>query len=183
MQYVFQKIKFCFQVCHFIDSVGMKHTVYNFLKRTKVISSCFSIIQIIYIIKSETPTLPPHLPISYICQISCTIQLHLHHLPSLLAKFSGSHFESITVNSPRLRIDTCYFYLGKLIHFKMKMPLPIGDLSWYFSKWQLAYFEYFCDREWSRIYFQISLFSCFNYFKMARASRALPPSPESYQEL
>ena len=183
MQYVFQKIKFCFQVCHFIDSVGMKHTVYNFLKRTKLTSSCFSIIQIIYIIKSETPTLPPQLPTSYICKVSCTIQLHLHPLPSLLAKFSGSHFESITVNSPRLRIDTCYFYLGKLIHFKIKMSLPIGDLSWYFSKWQLAYFEYFCDREWSRIYFQISLFSCFNYFKMARASRALPPSPESYQEL
>ena len=50
------------------------------------------------------------------------------------------------VNSQRLRIDTCYFCLGKLIHFKTKMPLPIGDRSWYFPKRQLAYLGYLCDR-------------------------------------
>ena len=61
------------------------------------------------------------------------------------------------VNSQRLRIDTCYFYLGKLIHFRIKMPLLINHLSWYFWKWQLAYLEYLCDIELSRIDFQVSL--------------------------
>ena len=93
--------------------------------------------------------------------------------------FSDNHFESIMVNSLRLRNDTCYFYLRKLIHFKIKMSLPISDFSWYFSKWQLAYLAYLCDIEWSRIYFQISRFSRIKYFKMARASRALPPPRNS----
>ena len=110
----------------------------------------------ISIIKSETPTLSLHLPKSYISQVNliCILCCHcLHHFSS----FSVSHFESIMVNSQRLRIDTCYFYLGKLIHFRIKMPLLIGNLSWYFWKWQLAYLEYLCDIELSRIYFQISL--------------------------
>ena len=42
VQCIFQKIKFCFRVCYLIDFVGMKHTVYNFLKRTKLISLYFS---------------------------------------------------------------------------------------------------------------------------------------------
>ena len=44
-------------------------------------------IRIISIIKSETPTLRPNLPKSYISQVSLTIQLDLHPLPSLLASF------------------------------------------------------------------------------------------------
>ena len=104
----------------------------------------------------------------------CTLCRHcLHHF----SKFSGSPSESIMVNSQRLRIDTCYFYLGKLIHFKIKMSLPIDDLSWCFLKWQLAYLEYLCVIEWSRINFQISVFSCFKYQGFAC------PSPESYLEL
>ena len=174
MQCVFQKNKFCFQVCYLIDFVNMKHTAYNFLDNEtnffiffKEISFYKSeFIQIISIIKSETPTLRPHLPKSYVSQASCTIQLDLHPFPSLFAhcfsNFSGSHFKFIMVSSQRLRIDTCYFYLGKLIHFEIKMPLPIGDLLWYFSKWQLAYLEYLRDIEWSRIYFQISPFFGFN---------------------
>ena len=67
----------------------------------------------------------------------------LHHF----SKFSGIHFESIMVNSQRLRICTCYSYLGKLIDFKIKMPLLIRDLLWYFPKWQLAYLEYLCNIE------------------------------------
>ena len=43
--------------------------------------------QIISIIKSKTPTLPPHLPKSYINQNSHKIQLDLHPLRSLLALF------------------------------------------------------------------------------------------------
>ena len=42
VQSVFLKIKFCFQVCYLTDFVDMKHTLYNFLKRTKLISSYFS---------------------------------------------------------------------------------------------------------------------------------------------
>ena len=89
-------------------------------------------VQLIFIIKSETPTLTPHLPNSYINQVSRTIQLDLHPLLSLLAsflKFSGSHFEFVMVNYLRLRIDNCYFYLGGIIHFKFKMSLPIDYLS------------------------------------------------------
>ena len=77
-------------MCYLIDFADMKNTVYNFLKRTKLISSYFfkeisfnksEFIQIISIIKSETPNLPPHLPKSYISQVSCKIQLNLHPLP------------------------------------------------------------------------------------------------------
>ena len=164
----FQKISFSFQVCYLIDLLTWNILyIYNFLKTTKLISSYFSkkyhFIKVdsfklyISIIKSETPTLSLHLPKSYISQVNliCILCCHcLYHFSS----FSGSHFESIMVNSQRLRIDTCYFYLGKLIHFRIKMPLLIGDLSWYFWKWQLAYLEYLCDIELSRIYFQISLF-------------------------
>ena len=42
VQCVFLKIEFCFQVCYLIDFVDMKHTLYNFLKRAKLISSYFS---------------------------------------------------------------------------------------------------------------------------------------------
>ena len=129
----------------------MKHTFYNFLKRMKLIYFFIffkeisfyksEFIQIISIIKSEIPTLPPHLPKSYKFCILCRHCLHC------FSNFSDSHFEYIMVNSRRLSIDTNYFYLGKFIHFKIKMPLPIGDFSWYFSKWQLAYFEYLYNIE------------------------------------
>ena len=73
----------------------MKHTAYNFLDNEtnffiffKEISFYKSeFIQIISLIKSETPTLPPHLPKSYISQVSRTIQFNLHHLPSLITSF------------------------------------------------------------------------------------------------
>ena len=42
VQCVFLKITFCFQVCYLTDFVDTKHTLYNFLKRTKLISSFFS---------------------------------------------------------------------------------------------------------------------------------------------
>ena len=148
----------------------MKHTLYlfkenktNFLIFFKEISFYRSqFIQIISIIKSETPTQPPNLPKSYICQVSCTIQLNLHPLPSLLAhrfsKFSGSHFKSIMVSSQRLRIHTCYFYLGKLICFNIETPSLIGNLSCYFSKCQLAYLEYLYNRMIQK--FIISIHDC-----------------------
>ena len=93
VQCIFQKIKFYFQMCYLIDFVEMKHSFYNFLKRIKLSSSYFSkksrseFVQLISIIKSETPSLPPHLPKGYISQVSRTIQLDLHPLLSLLASF------------------------------------------------------------------------------------------------
>ena len=95
MQCVFQKIKFCFQVGCPIDFIDMKHTEHtdienetNFFIFFKEISFYKSeFIQIISIIKSETPTLPPHLPKSNISQVSHTVQLGLHSLPSLFASF------------------------------------------------------------------------------------------------
>ena len=80
-------------MCYLIDFVEMKHYFYNFLKRIKLNSSYFSkkyqseFVQLISIIKSETPSLPPHLPKGYISQVSRTIQLDLHPLLSLLASF------------------------------------------------------------------------------------------------
>ena len=100
-------------------------------------------VQLIPIIKSETPTLPPHLSNNYISLVSRTIHFNLHPLLSLLASFLKifwQPFWSIMVNSQRLRIDTCYFYLGKLIHSKIKMILAIDYLSF-------AYLEYLCDIE------------------------------------
>ena len=120
--------------------------IYNFLKTTKLISSYFSkkyhfrkvdsFKLYISIIKSETPTLSLHLPKSYISQVNliCILCCHcLHHFSS----FSGSHFESIMVNSQRLRIDTCYFYLGKLIHFRIKMPLLMAIFQGIFGNGNL----------------------------------------------
>ena len=137
-------------MCYLIDFADMKDTVYNFLKRTKLISSYFSkkyhFIKVnsfkLFLLSNQKHLTYHHIfqrvilakfPVKFnsIC-ILCHDYLHR------FSKVSGSHFESIMVNSQRLRIDSCYFYLGKLIHFKIKMPLPIGNLSWYFSKWQLA---------------------------------------------
>ena len=89
---VFQKIKFYFLVCYHTYFVDMKLAVYNFLKSEtnffiffKEISFYKSeFIQIISIIRSETPTLPSHLPRNYVYQVSRTIQLDLHPLLSLL---------------------------------------------------------------------------------------------------
>ena len=89
----------------------------------------------------------------------CILCRHCLHY---FSKFFGSHIESIMFNSQRLIIDTCYFYLGKLIHFKIKMPFRISNPSWCFSKWQLFYLENVCDIELPRIYFQISLYFGFN---------------------
>ena len=129
--------RFCWHETYFI--YFFKESKTNFFIFFKEIPFCKSeFIPIISIIKSKTPTLPPHLPKSYICQVSCAIQLDLHPLLSLFAhgfsRFPGSHFKLIMVSSQRLRIDTCYFYLGELIHFNIEMRLLIGNLSWYFSK-------------------------------------------------
>ena len=59
----------------------------SFLRSPKRKERTVKFVQIISIIKSETPTLPPHLPKSYISQVSRTIQLDLHSLLSLLASF------------------------------------------------------------------------------------------------
>ena len=42
VQCVFLKIKFCFQMCYSTDFADMKHTLYNFLKRTKLSFLYFS---------------------------------------------------------------------------------------------------------------------------------------------
>ena len=59
----------------------------SFLRSPKRKERTVKFVQIISIIKSETPTLPLHLPKSYISQVSRTIQLDLHSLLSLLASF------------------------------------------------------------------------------------------------
>ena len=61
-----------------------------------------------------------------ICILCC-------HCLYRFSKFSGSHFESIMVNSQRFRIDTCNFYLGKLIHFKIKMSTDRLSFIIYFE--------------------------------------------------
>ena len=143
VQCVFLNIKFCFQLCYLTD----------FVMRTKLISSYFSkkyhFINVnsfkLFLLSNQKHPLY-HQTFQRFCQVSCTIQLDLYPLPSLLAhrfsKFSGSHFKPIMVSSRRLRIHTCYFYLGKLIRFNIEMPSLIGNLSWYFSKCLLAYLEY-----------------------------------------
>ena len=96
VQYIFQKIIFYFKVCFLIDFVDMKHTLYNFLKENETKSFIFfkeisfykgEFVELISIIKSEIPTLPPNLPNSYINQVSRTTQINLQPLLSLLASF------------------------------------------------------------------------------------------------
>ena len=87
-------------------------------------------VQLVFIIKSETSTLTPHLPNSYINQVSCTIQLDLYPLLSLLASFLKIFWQPFSVSYGQFaQVKNCYFYLGKLIHFKIKMSLPIDYLS------------------------------------------------------
>ena len=139
VQCIFQKIEFYFQVCYLTDFADMKHTLYNFLKKMKLSSSYFSkkhFIKVnslhLFLLSNQKHPLYYHTFQIAISQVSRIIQLDLHSLLLLLAsflKFSGSHFESIMVNSQRLRNDTCYFYLGKIICFKIKMSLPIDYLS------------------------------------------------------
>ena len=133
MQCIFQKIKFYFQVCYLIDFVDMKHTLYNFLKRMKLSSSYFSkkyhFIKVnlfnLFLLSNQKHLLYHHtfqiailakFPVQF--NSICILCFHCLHR---FSKFCGSHFASIMVNSQRLRIDTCYFYLGKLIHFKIEM--------------------------------------------------------------
>ena len=96
VQYIFQKIIFYFKVSFLIDFVDMKHTLYNFLKENETKSFIFfkeisfhksEFVELISIIKSEIPTLPPNLPNSYINQVSRTIQINLQPQLSLLASF------------------------------------------------------------------------------------------------
>ena len=62
--------------------------------------------QIISVIKSETPTLPPHLPKSYISHVSSTVQLDSHLLLSLLASFLKVSWQLF------------WFYYGQLVEAK-----------------------------------------------------------------
>ena len=147
VQCIFLKIKFCFQVCYLTDFVDMKHTLYNFLKRAKLISSYFSkkyhFIKVnsfrLFLLSNQKHLLYHHtfqraifakflVQFNWICILCCQLRAHG------FSRFSGSHFKLVTVSSQRLRIDTCYFYLGKLIHFNIEMLLLIGNLSWYFLK-------------------------------------------------
>ena len=115
----------------------MKHIVYNFLKRMKVISSYFSkkyhFIKMnsfkLFILSNQKYLLYHHTfqrailakfhtQFNPICILCCHCLLYF-------SKFSGSHFQSIMGNSQRLRIDTCYFCFGKLIDFKIKMFLQL----------------------------------------------------------
>ena len=57
----------------------------SFLCSPKRKERALKFIQIISIIKSATPNLPPDLPKSYISHVSRKIQLYLLPLPSLLA--------------------------------------------------------------------------------------------------
>ena len=125
-------------------------------------------IQIVSFFKSEIPTLP--------CHLSKLYQLSFPHnstqfgssvlIASIISQIFLAAIESIMVKLQRLRIDTCFIFIwvsmmGKLIHFKILMYLLIGNLSQYFSKWQLAYLENLCGIDLPRIYFQTSLFSGF----------------------
>ena len=135
------KIKFYFQVCYLIYFADMKHTLYNFLKRMKLSFSYFSkkyhfikvnLFKLLLLLNQKHPlyhhtfqrAILAKFPVQFssICILCCNC---LHRF----WKFSGSHFESIMVNLQRSSIDTCYFYLGMLIHFKIKMSLPIDYLS------------------------------------------------------
>ena len=148
-----------------------------FVRSPKRKEIALKFVQIASVIKSETPTLPSFLRAilaKFTVQFNSICILRSHYFNSF-SKFSGSHFESIMVNSQRLRIGACCFYLGKLIHFKIKMSLPIGVLSWYFSKQQFFFKTAMLIQStvlvWYRIiqiYFQTSLFSGFKYFKIAR---------------
>ena len=170
MQCIFLNIKFCFQVFYLTDFVDMKHTLYNFLKRTKLISSYFSkkyhFIKVnsfkLFLLSNQKHPLYHQTFQRAIFASFLYNSTRFASLPSLLAhrfsKFSGSHFKSIMVSSQRLRIDTCYFYLGKLIHFNIEMPLLIGNLSWYFSKCQLAYLEYLYNRMIQNLFSDQSIF-------------------------
>ena len=146
----FKKLNFISR-CYLIDFADMKHTLYNFLKRMKLSSSYFSkkyhfmkvnLFNLFLLSNQKHPLYHHTFQIAIFAKFPvqfnsiCTLCCHCLHR---FSKFSGSHFTSIMVNSQRLRVDTCYFYLGKLIHFKIKMSLSIDYLSQY---WQFAYLEY-----------------------------------------
>ena len=152
------------------DFVDMKHTLYNFLKRTKLISSYFSkkyhFIKVnsfkLFLLSNQKHPLYHQTFQRAIFASFLYNSTRFASLPSLLAhrfsKFSGSHFKSIMVSSQRLRIHTCNFYLGKLIRFNIEMPSLIGSLSWYFSKCQLAYLEYLYNRMIQNLFSDQSIF-------------------------
>ena len=141
VQCIFQKIKFHFLVYYLIDFVDMKHSLYNFLKRMKLsslyISKKYYFIKVnsstLFVLSNQKYPLYHHtfqtailakfsIQFNLICILCC-------HCLHRFSKLSGSHFQSIMVNLQRLRIETCYFYLSKLTHYKIKMSLPINYLS------------------------------------------------------
>ena len=124
-------------MCYLIDFVDMKHTLYNFSKRMKLSPSYFSKKYSFIIVNSFNLFLlsnQKHPLYHHTFQIAildkfpaqfnsiCIVCCHSLHC---FSEFSSNHFESIMVNSQRSRIDTYYFYLGKLINFKIKTSLPI----------------------------------------------------------
>ena len=116
VQCIFQKITFYFQVCYLIDFVDMKHTLYNFLKRIKLSSSYFSkkyhFIKVnwfnLFLLSNQKHPVCHHtfqiaILAKFPIELNSTYILCCHCLHRF-SKFSGSHFESIMVNSQRLRI-------------------------------------------------------------------------------
>ena len=141
VQCIFQKFQFYFQVCYLINFVDMKHTLYSYLKRMKLSSSYFSkkyhFIKVnlfnLFLLSNQKHPLYHHtFQIAILAKFPVqfnSICILCYHCLHLFSKFSGSHFESIMVYLQRLKIDTCYFYLDKLIQFKIKMSLLIDYLS------------------------------------------------------
>ena len=118
-----------------------------------------------------------------ICNLCC-------HCLCRFSKFSGTHFESIMVNSHRLRTDTCYFCLGKLIHFKIKMSLPLDYFSQYFSKQQFPYLDCVTQND-PEFIFRSVYFLALNTSKQPKLTGLCPPpwnptrsfNPRSCQEI
>ena len=104
VQCVFQKIKFFIHVCYLIDFVDMKHTVYNFLKRTKLnfllSSKKYHFIKVnsfkLFLLPSQKyppyhPTFQRAILTKFPVQFNSICTLY-HHCLHSFSTFSGSHF-------------------------------------------------------------------------------------------
>ena len=168
----------------------MSHTLYNFLKRMKLSSLYFSkkchFIKVnsfnLFLLSNQKHPLQHHtfqiaILTKFLVQFNsiCILCCHCLHR---FSKFSGSYGQSLMVNSHKLRIGTCYFYLGKLIHFKIKMSLPIDYLSQYFSKQQFAYLDCVTQND-SEFIFRSVYFLALNTSKQSELTGLCPPPPRT----